>query len=318
MSKESKGAGVAEPPVETEGARVRAKQAGRDGAGVVKDEAQAKHGPPRSVAREYFESLLVTAIMALFGMTFVVQAVKVPTGSMQNTILIGDHLLVNKFIFAPGPIMPFLPQREIRRGDIIVFKYPGKYQGEERFRDNDEVDDTLPNNIPYKTDYVKRVIGLPGDVIEVRDSKVFVNAQPLEEHVVSARNGDDNPRTPENEGDAPLAILDNPAPSSGETYNVYLDPRRHGFMRRDDRTFIGDGKFIVPGGHYFAMGDNRDNSQDSRFWGYVPRSAIIGRAMFVYWSYDESAPRSNVPLPFNYLVDFFTNTRWRRTGTLVK
>src|SRR5205085_4041684 len=125
MSREPKGAGVAEPPAETEGARVRVKQSGRDGAGGAKEEAQAKHGPPRSVAREYFESLVVTAIMALFGMTFVVQAVKVPTGSMQNTIIIGDHLLVNKFIFAPGPILPFLPQREIRRGDIIVFKYPG-------------------------------------------------------------------------------------------------------------------------------------------------------------------------------------------------
>ena len=83
------------------------------------------HGPPKTVWREYFESAVVTVIMALFGMTFIVQAVKVPTGSMQNTIMIGDHLLVNKFIFAPGESAPFLPQREIRRGDIIVFKYPG-------------------------------------------------------------------------------------------------------------------------------------------------------------------------------------------------
>src|SRR5713226_3692234 len=82
-------------------------------------------GPPRTIIREYFESAVVTVIMALFGMTFIVQAVKVPTGSMQNTITVGDHLLVNKFIFAPGPRLPFLPQREIRRGDIIVFKYPG-------------------------------------------------------------------------------------------------------------------------------------------------------------------------------------------------
>src|SRR2546423_513207 len=317
MSREPKGAGVAEPPVETEGARVRATKAGSDGAGGAKEEAQTKHGPPRSVAREYFESLVVTAIMALFGMTFVVQAVKVPTGSMQNTILIGDHLLVNKFIFAPGPVLPFLPQREIRRGDIIVFKYPGKYQGEERFRDNDDVNDTAPNNIPYKTNYVKRVIGLPGDVVEVRDSKVFVNGQPLEEHIIAARNGDDDPNTPENEGDAPLKILDNPAPSGEETYNTYFDPARHR-ARRPDGTFTGDGKYIVPEGHYFAMGDNRDNSQDSRFWGYVPREAIVGRAMFVYWSYDESAPHSDSPFPLNYVVDFFANTRWSRTGTFVK
>lgn len=313
MSRETKVAGVvAEQPGEKEGERVRAKESGRNGAGGAKAEEQERHGPPRSVAREYFESLVVTAIMALFGMTFVVQAVKVPTGSMQNTIEIGDHLLVNKFIFAPGPILPFLPQREIRRSDIIVFKYPGKYQGEPRFRDNDDVDDTAPNNIPYKTDYVKRVIGLPGDVVEVRDSKVFINGQPLDEHVITARNGDDNPRTPENEGDAPLKVINNPPPSAEDTYNVYFDPEKHPSTRRFD------GKFIVPEGHYFAMGDNRDNSQDSRFWGYVPRSAIIGRAMFVYWSYDESARSSDAPVPFNYLVDFFRNTRWSRTGTLVK
>src|SRR5437870_2944721 len=83
------------------------------------------HGPRKTWVREYFESAVVTVIMALFGMTFIVQAVKVPTGSMQNTITIGDHLLVNKFIFGPGTSLPFLPQREIRRGDIIVFKYPG-------------------------------------------------------------------------------------------------------------------------------------------------------------------------------------------------
>src|SRR5256714_3327126 len=309
MSKEPKGTGVAEPPVETEGARVRARQAGRDGAGGAKDEARTKHGPPRSVAREYFESLVVTAIMALFGMTFVVQAVKVPTGSMQNTILIGDHLLVNKFIFAPGPVLPFLPQREIRRGDIIVFKYPGKYQGEARFRDNTIVDDTAPNNIPYKTNYFKRVVGLPGDVVEVRDTKVLVNGQQLEEHVITAQNGDDSPDTSAREDNAPLKILDDPAPTDGATYNVYLDPDRHQITRR------ADGKFIVPEGHYFAMGDNRDNSQDSRYWGYVPRKAIIGRAMFVYWSYDESAPHSDALFPFNFLVDFFANTRWQRTGT---
>src|SRR2546430_11529708 len=134
MSRESRGAGVAEPPAEAEGARARAKAAGRDGAGPAREEAHAQAGPPRSTAREYFESLVVTAIMALFGMTFVVQAVKVPTGSMQNTIEIGDHLLVNKFIFAPGPHLPFLPQRDIRRGDIIVLKYPGKDPSEARCR----------------------------------------------------------------------------------------------------------------------------------------------------------------------------------------
>src|SRR5215213_11312315 len=173
MSRESKGAGLAEPPVESGGEPVR------EGAGARREAAEvvAPRVSKHSIWREYFESAVVTAVMALFGMTFVVQAVKVPTGSMQNTILIGDHLLVNKFIFAPGPALPFLPQREIRRGDIIVFKYPGRYQGEERFAESG-VDDTAPNNIPYKTNYVKRVIGLPGDRVEVRDTRVFINGQP--------------------------------------------------------------------------------------------------------------------------------------------
>jgi signal peptidase I len=309
---------VAEPPVETEGERVRAHAAGRDGAdgAGVQAEAQRKPGPPHSVLREYFESLVVTAVMALFGMTFVVQAVKVPTGSMQNTINIGDHLLVNKFIFAPGPTLPFLPQREIRRGDIIVFKYPGKYQGEQRFVESG-VDDTAPNNLPYKTNYVKRVIGLPGDRVEVRDTQVFINGQPLEEQIVPAHNPmPDDPDTPQDEYGAPLTLLEAPPqpPPADAAYNVYVDPQRHTPSRRP----IEGEKFDVPENHYFVMGDNRDNSQDSRYWGYVPRSAIVGRAMFVYWSFDESAPRSDAPMPFNYVSDFIYNTRWRRTGTFVK
>jgi signal peptidase I len=317
MSNESRGAGVAEPPAGAEGGRVSARAGAGDGRGgaAARPEAQRKPGPPHSVPREYFESLVVTAVMALFGMTFVVQAVKVPTGSMQNTINIGDHLLVNKFIFAPGPVLPFLPQREIRRGDIIVFKYPGKYQGEERFRDNPTVDDTAPNNLPYKTNYVKRVIGLPGDRVEVRDTQVFINGQPLEEHVIPAHNPpSNNPGTPEDENGAPLTVEDAPPAPADATYSVYIDPQFHQPTRRPAE---GE-KFDVPAGHYFVMGDNRDNSQDSRAWGYVPRSAIIGRAMFVYWSFDESAPRSDAPAPFNFVVDFIYNTRWGRTGTFVK
>jgi signal peptidase I len=317
MSNEPRGAGVAEPPAEAEGGRVRARAGGGDGRGGAgaQPEAQRRPGPPHSVPREYFESLVVTAVMALFGMTFVVQAVKVPTGSMQNTINIGDHLLVNKFIFAPGPPLPFLPQREILRGDIIVFKYPGKYQGEERFRDNPGVDDTAPNNLPYKTNYVKRVVGLPGDRVEVRGTRVFINGQPLEEHVVPAHNPPPNdPGTPEDENGAPLAVEAVPPAPPDAAYSVYIDPQFHEPGRRQ----VEGEKFDVPEGHYFVMGDNRDNSQDSRAWGYVPRTAVIGRAMFVYWSFDESAPRSDAPAPLNYVVDFVTNTRWRRTGTFVK
>jgi signal peptidase I len=312
---------VAEPPVEADGGRVRARAAGRDGGGSA--ESHRKPGPPHSVAREYFESLVVTAVMALFGMTFVVQAVKVPTGSMQNTINIGDHLLVNKFIFAPGPVLPFLPQREIRRGDVIVFKYPGKYQGDERFRDSPEVDDTRPDNTPYKTNYVKRVIGLPGDVLEVRGTDVLINGQPLPEHRVAAVNppGEDDPATSGDERGAPLKDeqgtplvgANAPVPGPESAYNVYWRPDKLGGGRR--AAAEGE-KFIIPEGHYFAMGDNRDNSLDSRFWGYVPRHAIIGRAMFVYWSYDESAPQAEGPLGF--VSNFLYNTRWSRTGTFVK
>src|SRR5713226_481390 len=151
---------------------------GRERQPKLKVEAEPS-GPPKSVIREYFESAVVTVIMALFGMTFIVQAVKVPTGSMQNTITVGDHLLVNKFIFAPGPRLPFLPQREIRRGDIIVFKYPGNPFDAERDKQDD--------NIPYKVNYVKRVIGLPGDLVEVKGLHVYINGVPLPEHIVVVR-----------------------------------------------------------------------------------------------------------------------------------
>src|SRR6478672_8395289 len=258
-------------------------------------------GPAKSVWREYFESAVVTVIMALFGMTFIVQAVKVPTGSMQNTITIGDHLLVNKFIFAPGTSLPFLPQREIKQGDIIVFKYPGNPWDPKR--------DDRPDNKPILTNYVKRVIGLPGDHISLRGKDVIVNGKVLPEHKIEAI--DHNRKDP-------LEIKNVPRRQANEKYDVYYQPGRDD----DDFTYdvfrmAGDGKeVIVPENKYFVMGDNRDNSEDSRFWGFVPRDLVIGRAMFVYWSYDESAPSSGDGLWI--LVDFFKNTRWSRTGTLVK
>ena len=245
--------------------------------------------------REYFESAVVTVIMALFGMTFIVQAVKVPTGSMQNTITIGDHLLVNKFIFAPGPRFPLLPQREIRRGDIIVFKYPGNPK--------DRSGDQRPDNIPFKTNYVKRVIGLPGDHVQVREKTVYINGQLLPEHQIISRDHDDLPNTEDMENNKPLDILDNPPRKPGETYDTYFS----------ELPKVLDSGFdqVVPENNYFVMGDNRNNSADGRVWGFVPRDLIIGRAMFVYWSYDETKQ-------FNSPIDFFTNTRWRRTGTMVK
>lgn len=253
-------------------------------------------GPPKSVWREYFESAVVTVIMALFGMTFIVQAVKVPTGSMQNTITIGDHLLVNKFIFAPGDSLPFLPQREIKRGDIIVFKYPGNRYDPRR--------DERPDNKPITTNYVKRVIGLPGDRIRMEGKNVVVNGKPLPERQLEALDNNDK---------APLKIVNNPPLKPGDSYDVYYSPD---FVEEDYPIFKfeGDGhEVVIPEGKYFVMGDNRNNSEDSRYWGFVPRELVIGRAMFVYWSYDESAPSNNNPL-----LDFFLNTRWGRTGTMVK
>jgi len=254
-------------------------------------------GPPKTVWREYFESAVVTVIMALFGMTFIVQAVKVPTGSMQNTITIGDHLLVNKFIFAPGKSLPFLPQRNIRRGDIIVFKYPGNTYDPKR--------DERPDNRPIFTNYVKRVIGLPGDHIRIEGNNVIVNGQVVPEHHITAIDHNNKDRLD--------VAKDQPPRKPGELYDVYYKPGPPDDSQDYD-AFQGKDELVVPENKYFVMGDNRNNSEDSRYWGFVPRDLVIGRAMFVYWSYDESAE----PTGWGIVADFFHNTRWSRTGTLVK
>jgi len=186
----------------------------------------------KSTVREYFESIVVAVILALFVRTFVFQAFKIPTGSMKPNLLVGDHLLVNKFIFAPTAFSferALLPMRPIQRGDIIVFKFP-----EEPERD-----------------FIKRTIGLPGDTVELKNQTVFVNGQPLTE---------------------PYAHYLFPPAGEGQT---------DGFDIR--RKY---GPVTVPDGHYFMMGDNRDDSQDSRFWGFLPQSYVKGRALFIYWSFD--------------------------------
>jgi signal peptidase I len=210
----------------------------------------------KSTAREYFESIVVAVILALFIRTYVVQAFKIPTGSMEPNLLVGDHLLVNKFVFAPTatPLERLvLPMRHINRGDVVVFKFP-----EEPERD-----------------FIKRVIGLPGDTVEVRNRQVLINGTRIE-----------------------------------ESYAHYLfpvgDDEQGGF---DVRARYGP--VTVPPEHYFMMGDNRDNSQDSRYWGFLPAHYVKGRALMIYWSFeppDPSAPAG----PLASLTSLLTGTRWSR------
>jgi signal peptidase I len=252
-------------------------------------------GPPKSVFREYFESFSVTLIMAIFGMTFVLQAVTVPTGSMQNTILVGDYLLVNKFIFTPGGYeLPFLPQREIRRGEIIVFKYPGNKANPRK--------DAMRNPPlqAYQINYVKRVIGLPGEKVEFRDNRVYINDQLLPEHRVTGDSDDDV---------SALETTETEERKPDEKWSVYYSKRR---MSARDYEFAVPGKpQIVPENHFFVMGDSRDNSEDSRYWGFVPRELIIGRAMFVYWSCDRAASNGS-------FTGCLTHPRLDRIGKFVK
>jgi signal peptidase I len=219
----------------------------------------------KSVVREYFESIVIAVILALFVRTWAVQAFKIPTGSMENNLLIGDHLLVNKFVFGPsatGVERLLLPTREIRRGDIVVFKYPDEPE----------------------RDFIKRVIGLPGETIELKNKKVHVDGRPLDE---------------------PYVHFLEPASDDGEVTS--FDVReRYGPVR-------------VPPGQYFVMGDNRDNSQDSRYWGFLPRDYVKGRALMIYWSYEseredyvDNGLGASVKRLASVVANFFTRTRWER------
>ena len=241
----------------------------------------------RGARTDLVESLLVTILLVLFGTTFVVQAFKIPSESMEPTLLVGDHLLVNKFIFEGTGAWyeKLLPYRSIRRGDVVVFKFP--------YEDH--------------VDYVKRVIGLPGDHIRSNGRKMYVNGTLLSE---------------------PYAI-----------YNPSLyDPLRD-FPPHDERfiaeqlrpewageimNHIENGELVVPTNHYFVMGDNRDSSSDSRYWGFVDRSAIIGSPILIYWSvqanagdYNDRSLAGTVRGIGRVVTHISTKTRWHRMLRLV-
>ena len=194
----------------------------------------------KSIVREYFESLVVAVILALFVRTWVFQAFKIPTGSMEPNLLVGDHLIVNKMRFAP-----------VQRGDVVVFKFP---KDPER-------------------DFVKRVIGLPGDRIELHRKKVFVNGQPID-----------------------------------EPYAHFIEPPSVDGAPRIDDVREEYGPINVPTDQYFMMGDNRDNSEDSRYWGFLPKSYVKGNAEFLYFSFDDQASLSSL----------FSGARWERLGKIVR
>jgi signal peptidase I len=223
----------------------------------------------KSTVREYYEALLIAVIFVNFARIFVFQAFKIPTGSMEDNLKVGDHIIVNKFIYGPGPNLGLLPLRDVKRGDIIVFRYP----------------------LQPDTDFVKRVIGMPGDSVSVRDKVVSVNGKALDE---------------------PYVVHEDP--------QVYpLQPALPEPYRSRDQF----GPFKVPDGQYFAMGDNRDRSSDSRYWGTVPRTMIKGRAFMVYWSFrgqpppPDAPPADRVKELFGVVIHFFTRTRWDRTFLIV-
>lgn len=247
------------------------------------DAGRSKH--PQTTFPEYLESLLVTVLLALFGTSFIVQAFKIPSPSMERTLLVGDHLLVNKFIFGGTGAWydRLLPYRALQRGDIIVFKYP--YADHQHF--------------------VKRVIGLPGDRLKLVDQEVYVNGKLLSE---------------------PYTVHDPTAPY--DPLNYSFPPPAAQFITsavlpewaHEMRKYIKGDEIIVPPGKYFAMGDNRDRSLDSRFWGFVDRDAIMGRPLFIYWSIDATSADYSGDASFlkrlggvlDTIVHLPKRTRWSR------
>jgi signal peptidase I len=240
---------------------------------------RSKPADRRGDRRHPITDWTVQILILLFAFSSVGWTYVVPTGSMENTVLIGDHLIVDRLVYAePGPVSRYLlPYSGVQRGDIIVFAYP----------------------LDPKQAYVKRAIGLPGDRIRIVDKVVYVNGRPLEEPYKRVL-----PFSRSAFADHFPARLD-----------VQLYPRGQEMLARHVR----DGELVVPDGHYFALGDNRDNSDDSRFWGLVPRENLIGRPVLVFWSYEATTEQLNNRSHWlDAALHFFTKTRWSRSMRVVR
>ena len=244
---------------------------------------------PRETPVEFFASLAELLVIVLFIMTYVLQNFEIPSSSMEDTLLIGDHVFVNREQFAPptrwmGPLMPY---RDIRRNDIVVFLSPEE-QG---------------------LFVVKRIIGIPGDHIHLRDGVVYRNGQKLDEAYAQHKLADYNP------------YRDNfPAVPPSDMYGV-----RNEEWRQELPSHLEGEDIVVPADSYFAMGDNRDVSYDSRFWGFIPRKNAIGRPLFIYWSfvtppnqYLKRDAGDRVGFLAHIVIHFFDQTRWSRTLRIVR
>jgi signal peptidase I len=258
------------------------------------EEARVEETPFEAVA-----SICSVLVVGLFILTFLGQNFVIPSGSMENTLLVGDHLVVDRITLAPvAKWMPLVHYREPERGDIIVFLKP--------VADPDPVDGS-----PTYPFLVKRLIGVPGDHIHLHDGIVILNgvaqAQPKE--------GKEAPANPSEQ-----AFLDEfPSTPPAE------DPSATEAWAVDAPSHIVDGDLVVPPGHYFMMGDNRHNSLDSRYWGFVARENIVGRPLFNYWSfktpedqYEQTGIGNSVAWMGHIVLHFFSDTRWKRTFSPVR
>jgi signal peptidase I len=244
---------------------------------------------PRETTVEFFASLAGLFVIVLFIMTFVMQNFEIPSSSMEDTLLIGDHVFVNREQFAPPTrwMEPLMPYRNLHRGDVAVFlspEQPGLF-------------------------LVKRIVGVPGDRLHLRDGNLYRNGQKLDEAYVHHRQGDYNP------------YRDNfPAVAPSEDYGVTSED-----WQRTLPSHIQGEDVVVPPNSYFGMGDNRDVSKDSRYWGFIPRENVIGRPMFIYWSFmtppDQYLMRDasdRLEFLMHTLIHFFDQTRWSRTFKVVQ